>query len=94
LHYPQPLSACYREAAMVLDPETTASEPIGSARRLAANRAHIKRVFAWWSPDHVEEHAFVQALADTPWRLEGIPGLESALYAQARFRGRISAATS
>ena len=30
----------------------------------------------------------VQALADTQWRLESIPGLESALYAQARLRGQ------
>ena len=35
----------------------------------------------------MEEHALVQALADTQWRLELIPGLESALYAQARLRG-------
>ena len=39
-------------------------------------------------PDNVEEHALVQALADTQWRLESIPGLESALYAQARLRGQ------
>src|SRR3954447_42066 len=53
----------------------------------AAYRAHIKRVLAWWNPDNVEEHALVQALADTQWRLESIPGLESALYARARLRG-------
>ena len=52
-----------------------------------AYREHIERVFAWWEPDNVEEHALVQALADTQWRLESIPGLESALYAQARLRG-------
>ncbi|MBV9033566.1 MAG: hypothetical protein JO182_03645 [Acidobacteriaceae bacterium] len=52
-----------------------------------AYREHVERVFTWWEPDNVEEHALVQALADTQWRLESIPGLESALYAQARLRG-------
>ena len=50
-------------------------------------RAHVERVYAWWEPANLEEHALVQALADTQWRLESIPGLESALYAQARLRG-------
>jgi hypothetical protein len=53
-----------------------------------AYRAHVKRVVTWWNPAHIEEHALVQALADTQWRLESIPGLESALYAQARLCGR------
>src|SRR3954454_6661147 len=53
-----------------------------------AYQEHVERVFAWWGPDNVEEHALVQALADTQWRLESIPGLESALYAQARLRGQ------
>ncbi|MFL6463227.1 MAG: hypothetical protein ACJ73N_02305, partial [Bryobacteraceae bacterium] len=52
-----------------------------------AYQEHVERVLAWWNPDNVEEHALVQALADTQWRLESIPGLESALYAQARLRG-------
>ena len=52
-----------------------------------AYREHVKRVVTWWAPDNVEEHALVQSLADTQWRLESIPGLESALYAQARYRG-------
>ena len=52
-----------------------------------AYREHVERVLAWWAPDNVEEHALVQSLADTQWRLEAIPGLESALYAQARLRG-------
>ena len=52
-----------------------------------AYREHVERVTAWWEPDNVEEHALVQSLADTQWRLESIPGLESALYAQARLRG-------
>ncbi|MBV9679753.1 MAG: hypothetical protein JO185_25685 [Acidobacteriaceae bacterium] len=52
-----------------------------------AYREHVERVFTWWEPDNIEEHALVQALADTQWRLESIPGLESALYAQARLRG-------
>ena len=47
----------------------------------------MSRVQAWWAPANVEEHALVQSLADTQWRLESIPGLESALYAQARLRG-------
>ncbi|MBV9033233.1 MAG: hypothetical protein JO182_01970 [Acidobacteriaceae bacterium] len=52
-----------------------------------AYREHGERVYTWWKPANVEEHALVQALADTQWRLESIPGLESALYAQARLRG-------
>ncbi len=52
-----------------------------------AYREHVERVVAWWNPDNVEEHALVQSLADTQWRLESIPGLESALYAQARRQG-------
>ena len=53
----------------------------------AAYREHVQRVHTWWEPDNVEEHALVQSLADTQWRLESIPGLESALYARARLRG-------
>ncbi len=53
-----------------------------------AYREHVKRVLAWWAPDNVEEHALAQSLADTQWRWESIPGLESALYAQARLRGQ------
>jgi hypothetical protein len=53
-----------------------------------AYRAHVKRVLTWWNPANIEEHALVQTLADTQWRLESIPGLESALYAQARLCGR------
>ena len=60
---------------------------VADEEEAAAYREHIERVFAWWDPDNVEEHALVQALADTQWRLESIPGLESALYAQARLRG-------
>jgi ketosteroid isomerase-like protein len=52
-----------------------------------AYREHVERVVAWWTPDNVEEHALVQSLADTQWRIESIPGLESALYAQARLKG-------
>ncbi len=52
-----------------------------------AYQEHVERITAWWQPDNCEEHALVQSLADTQWRLESIPGLESALYAQARLRG-------
>ncbi len=52
-----------------------------------AYRAHVERVTAWWNPKNVEEHALVQSLADTQWRIESIPGLESALYAGARLKG-------
>jgi hypothetical protein len=52
-----------------------------------AYREHVERVYEWWTPANVEEQALVQSLADTQWRLESIPGLESALYAQARLRG-------
>jgi hypothetical protein len=38
-----------------------------------AYRDHVKRVFAWWRPDNVEEHALVQSLTDTQWRIESSP---------------------
>ena len=60
---------------------------LADADEARAYREHVERVTAWWNPDNVEEHALVQALADTQWRLEAIPGLESTLYAQARLRG-------
>jgi flagellar biosynthesis GTPase FlhF len=53
-----------------------------------AYREHRERFLAYWTPANIEEHALVQSLADTQWRLESIPGLESALYAQARLRGQ------
>src|SRR5436305_13780745 len=60
---------------------------LADAEEARAYRAHVARLLEWWAPANVEEHALVQSLADTQWRLESIPGLESALYAQARLRG-------
>ncbi|MBV9226583.1 MAG: hypothetical protein JOY85_21320 [Acidobacteriaceae bacterium] len=60
---------------------------LADEEQAADYREHVERVYAWWKPANVEEHALVQSLADTQWRLESIPGLESALYAQARLRG-------
>jgi hypothetical protein len=61
---------------------------LADAEEAAQYRAHVARLLEWWAPANVEEHALVQSLADTQWRLESIPGLESALYAQARLRGQ------
>jgi hypothetical protein len=52
-----------------------------------AYREHVARFYAYWEPANIEEHALVQTLADMQWRLESIPGLESALYAGARLKG-------
>ena len=51
-----------------------------------AYRAHIARLLEYWEPADVREHALVQSLADTQWRLDSIPGLESGLYALGRRR--------
>jgi hypothetical protein len=53
----------------------------------AQYRAHIERLLVYWRPRDTREHALVQALADTQWRLDSIPGLESGLYALGRLRG-------
>ena len=50
-------------------------------------QAHLQRVFTWWEPVGDREHTLVQSLADTQWRLNSIPGLESALRALAQTRG-------
>ena len=50
-------------------------------------QAHLQRVFAWWEPVGDREHTLVQSLADTQWRLNSIPGLESALRVLAQARG-------
>ncbi len=60
---------------------------LADTEQAAAYRAHVQRVFDRWEPVGDREHTLVQSLADTQWRLNSIPGLESALYALARQRG-------
>lgn len=50
----------------------------------AAYRAHTERVFLQYSPDTDEEKRLAQSIADTLWRLERIPALESGIYAIGR----------
>jgi hypothetical protein len=57
------------------------------AEEARAYEAHLERVFARWQPKGDREHTLVQALADTQWRLNSIPGLESAFRALAQGRG-------
>lgn len=52
----------------------------------AAYREHIARFVQHWQPVGLREHTLVQSLADTQWRLESIPGLESGVYARGRLR--------
>ena len=52
-----------------------------------AYRAHVERVTEGWEPVGDRESTLVQSLADTQWRLNSIPGLESGLYALGRLRG-------
>ncbi|MBV9308576.1 MAG: hypothetical protein JOZ45_20690 [Acidobacteriaceae bacterium] len=56
------------------------------AEEAQAYREHVERLFEHWAPIGVAEHTLVQALADTYWRLESIPGLESGTYARGRSR--------
>jgi len=49
----------------------------------AYNR-HTLRFFGQWQPANDTEHALVQLLADTEWRLLRIPTLESGIYAIGR----------
>jgi hypothetical protein len=51
---------------------------------LAAYQAHTERVFKLWVPESDEEKRLAQSLADTLWRLERIPGLETGIYAVGR----------
>ena len=53
----------------------------------AAYQAHIEHFFTRFQPESDREQELTQSLADTQWRLNAIPGLESALYALARERG-------
>ncbi len=43
---------------------------------------HIRDYFKELQPIGLREHSLVQALADTAWRLDRIPALEMAIYAQ------------
>jgi hypothetical protein len=51
---------------------------------VAAYQAHIERVFKQFAPETDEEKQLTQSLADTLWRLERIPALESGIYAIGR----------
>jgi hypothetical protein len=48
----------------------------------AQYQAHIQSYEDHFQPVGPEEHALVQSLAETAWRLARIPGLEMAIYAQ------------
>jgi hypothetical protein len=50
----------------------------------AAYQQFIQNFFAEWNPATDAEHALVQSLADTQWRLNRIPSLEMGLYALGR----------
>ena len=49
-----------------------------------AYQRHVLRFFGEWKPETDAEHALVQSLADTEWRLLRIPTLESGIYAIGR----------
>jgi hypothetical protein len=50
----------------------------------AAYQAHIDRTFQLWAPESDEEKRLTQSLADTLWRLERIPVLETGIFAVGR----------
>src|SRR5947199_9842372 len=43
---------------------------LADAEEARAYRAHVERLLEWWAAANVAEHALVQSLADTPWRLD------------------------
>ena len=49
-----------------------------------AYQRHVLRFFGEWKPETEAEHALVQSLADTEWRLLRIPTLEAGIYAIGR----------
>ena len=51
---------------------------------VAAYHAHVERTFAQFAPETDEEKRLTHAVADTLWRLERIPTLETGIYAIAR----------
>ena len=55
--------------------------PGDDAERYEKHLEHYRKL---WQPVGEHEHLLVQALADSWWRLERIPGLEAALYAKGR----------
>jgi hypothetical protein len=55
-----------------------------SSDDVAAYQAHIERVFKQFAPETDEEKQLTQSLADTLWRLDRIPALESGIYAIGR----------
>jgi hypothetical protein len=52
----------------------------------AAYEAHIERFRRQWEPMGDRETELVQSLADTQWRLDRIPNLETGLFALGRLR--------
>ncbi len=50
-----------------------------------AYRAHITAYEKEYKPVGLRETELVQSMADTQWRLQRIPGLESAIYARGRY---------
>ena len=50
----------------------------------ARYQTHLQSYTDHFQPAGPEEHALMQSLADTTWRLARIPGLEMAIYAQGR----------
>ena len=50
----------------------------------AAYQAHVERIFKQFSPETEEEKRLSQSIADTLWRLERIPSLESGIFAIGR----------
>jgi hypothetical protein len=52
----------------------------------ASYENHLRNFFKELCPMGLREHAIVQALADNAWRLDRIPALEMAIYAQGRIQ--------
>ncbi len=50
-------------------------------------RAHVARYYEEYEPVGQRETTLVQSLADTQWRLNNVPALESGLFALSRLRG-------
>jgi hypothetical protein len=51
---------------------------------VTAYQAHVERIFKQFAPVEDEEKRLTQCLADTLWRLDRIPSLESGIYAIGR----------
>jgi len=51
---------------------------------VAAYQSHVKRIFQQHAPEGEDETRLTQSLADTLWRLDRIPALETGIYAIGR----------